>query len=230
MGDDMCSILIQFTGAKVLLTPFLYTLICTYPDANPRAHAGNEVEVAVRCLQTLRLPPPLLDLDTHLPEMPLPPLILVRLLSLLKRKDLRIDHGLQPIRLDGPVHLLKLQPGPHDQPAHRTHGCQRIDHGRRVLALAAQKADDGDQPVHAHRLQALRHGDVPADLDDVVHALAVGRELARRLAPGLVGLVVDDMRGAQVGEPLGLVVRGRRGDDARAGRDRELQRKHADAA
>jgi hypothetical protein len=62
-------------------------------------------------------------------------------------------------------------------------------------------------------VQALRHGALAADLDDVLDALAVGRQLARRLAPVRVLAVVDDVVRAELLEDGGFVGGGGGRDD-----------------
>jgi len=71
-------------------------------------------------------------------------------------------------------------------------------------------------------VQALRHGALAANLDDVLDALTVGRQLARRLAPARVFAVVDDVVGAELLEDCGLFGRRRGRDDGRPGGFGEL--------
>ena len=82
---------------------------------------------------------------------------------------------------------------------------QAIEVGGLVLAHAADEADDGDDAVNGDGLERLRHGRGPADLDDVLHAGAAGRQLLGLLAPVGRLLVVDDMVGAVLLQQLGLL-------------------------
>ena len=58
---------------------------------------------------------------------------------------------------------------------------------------------------------------------------AAGRRFLGRLSPVLVGLVVDDVVGAEFLEGFGLDIGGGGRDDAGAGRFGELQREYADS-
>ncbi|KAK3898974.1 squalene epoxidase-domain-containing protein [Staphylotrichum tortipilum] len=74
-----------------------------------------------------------------------------------------------------------------------------------VLGLGArQQANDGDDALHLDGAQALRHGPLAADLDDVLDALTAGRQRPRRLAPVQVLAVVDDVVGAEFLEDISL--------------------------
>jgi hypothetical protein len=81
---------------------------------------------------------------------------------------------------------------------------------------AAQEADNGDDALHFDRLQALSHGPLAADLNNVIDALLAGGQLASGLAPVRVLAVVDDVVGTEVLEDFSLL--GRRGgcDDSGA--------------
>lgn len=133
-------------------------------------------------------------------------------------------------------HLLKLLLRPHQHAPDRADGRQTIQHARLLLALdPAQKPDHADDALGFDRLERLRHGIRPADLDDMGRSLR-GRarmlrdDLLGRLAPGRVGAIVEDEIGAEVSERLGLVVRARRRDHARVQRLGELQREQAHPA
>lgn len=172
----------------------------------------------------------IINLDGQLAKVLLIPHVLVRLPGLLESEDPVVHHGLDPGRVDGLVHLLKLQPRPHQDAAHGADVVQAVEEARLVPAGAAEEADDGDGPLGPDGLERLRHRLGPAHFDHVRDPEAARRQALGRRAPALVGPVVDDVVRAEPPEHLGFGV-GRRGrDDARAGRFGELQREHAHAA
>ena len=60
-----------------------------------------------------------IHLDSELAEVFLIPHILVCVLGLLQRKHLFIHHRLDPIRINRPVHLFKLESAPHQKTSDR---------------------------------------------------------------------------------------------------------------
>lgn len=171
----------------------------------------------------------LLHLDCNLAEVLLIPHVLIRLLCLLQVKHLLVEDRVDVVSLDSCDHLLELLPASDVDASECADVAQCINSRHRRLH-AAQEADDGDDTLEFDSLHALLERCGAADLNDVVHASATGRQLLGRGAPVRVLLVVEDVVGAQLLHGLGLVGGGRGGDDLRAGSLGELQSEEADAA
>ena len=125
------------------------------------------------------------------------PHVLIRLLCRLEGENLLIDHRLDVIRLDGPVHLLKLDPRADEYTSDGADVHQGVQHRGLVLRLhAAQEADDADDAFVGDGVQTLLHGSRTADFDYVFDTVAA-RELLGCLAPVGVFFVVDDVVGAE---------------------------------
>ena len=109
-------------------------------------------------------------------------------------------------------HLFQLVLGTNIDAPHSKQPHQRVHQGL-LGARARQHANDRDDALHLDGVDALRHGTLAANLEDVLDAFAVVAQLARRLAPVRVLAVVDDVVGAELLEDLSLLGRRRGRDD-----------------
>ena len=106
--------------------------------------------------------------------------------------------------LDLLAHLFKLDPRSNVDTADDADARQRFEDA--VLGMgAAQEADDGDDALHLDGLQALSHGPLAADLNDMIDALLAGSQLASGFTPVRVLAVVDDVVGAELLEDFGFL-------------------------
>lgn len=130
------------------------------------------------------------------------------------------------VRLDGPHHVLHLRPRA-DIHAPRDADLGQCLQQRRVAlrVRVAQEPDDADDALEPDRLQALLQRAGSADVQHVVDALVVVRELTRRLAPVRILFVVDHVVGAQLLEEFEFIVRRCGSDDGGAGGFGELYTK-----
>lgn len=145
------------------------------------------------------------------------PLVLISVLQLLEREDLRIHHRVDIISFDRGVHSLELLPRSHQQTANGADVGQRIEHGGLRFGLeTTHETDDADHTLELDGGQGVGHGVGAADLDDVVHADAAG-QLLRGLTPLGIFLVVDDVVCSQLLQFLALLGGGCGRDDAGAG-------------
>jgi len=173
----------------------------------------------------------LVDLDAQLAEVLLVPHILVGLLSLIESEDLLINNGLNVVRLNGTVHLLKLLPASHQHTAYGADVVEALEESRLLLALGTtEETNDGDHAVERNGFEGLGHGVGSADFEDVLNTTAAGCELLGFLAPVGDFLVVDDVVGTESLELLALFGGGGGGNDLCASGFGELDREHADAA
>jgi hypothetical protein len=149
------------------------------------------------------------DSKCNLSKVLLIPLILVRLLDLVQRKDLGVDDGLDVVRLNGPVHLLKLLSTPNVNTPHRADRSKGFQHGRLFFSLdPAEETDDADDPVETDGLEGLGHGVGSTDLKDMLDP-TIASDLFGSFTPVLVFLVVDNVVGTEGFHTLGFF--GRRG-------------------
>lgn len=65
-------------------------------------------------------------------------------------------------------------------------------------ASTTQEADDTDDTLELDALEALAERTTAANLDDMIHTRTLGGQLAGRLAPVRIVLVVDDMVGSEL--------------------------------
>lgn len=100
---------------------------------------------------------------------------------------------------------------------------QRVkDAGLALGVNTTKETDDADHTLELDGLETLGKGASTANLDNVVSTRAVGSELAGRLAPVGVGLVVDNVVGTELLQLLGLRFRRGSGNDGRTGGFSEL--------
>lgn len=149
--------------------------------------------------------------------------ILIRLLHFLQRKHFVIHHGLNAAGIDRLVHLLKLQPTPHQYPPDCTDVVQALQETRLLLAHAAEETNDADDTLGLDGLEALGHGFGAADFEDVVDTEAVRGGRFGGGAPVGVVFVVDDGVGAEFAEGVGFGGGAGGGDDAGASGFGELR-------
>ena len=141
------------------------------------------------------------------------PLILVRLLDLVQRKDLGVDHGLDVVCLNRPVHLLKLLSTSHIHTPYRADRSKGFQHGWLLFSPdSTEETDDADDPVEANSLERLSHGVGSTNLEDMLDA-TIASNLLGGLSPVLVFLVVDDVIGTEGLDTLSLFGGGRGRDD-----------------
>ena len=79
----------------------------------------------------------LLNLNTHLAEMLLVPLILIGISGVLQVEDLFVDHRMDVIGLNGAVHLFKLQPRSYQETSDRANAVEAIEEARLIALCAA---------------------------------------------------------------------------------------------
>lgn len=144
------------------------------------------------------------DSDPHFSKVFSVPLVLVGLLDLVQRKDLRVDDRLDIVCLNGPVHLLELCPTAHVHPADHADVRQGVQDRGLLLSLhPSQEADHTDHSVKADGLERLGHGVGSADLDDVLDSTGAS-DLFGGIAPVLVFGIQDDVIGTERFDPVGL--------------------------
>lgn len=144
--------------------------------------------------------------------MLLVPLVLVGLLDLVQREHLVVDHRLDVIGLDGPVHLLELLPATHINTSDGADVGQGLEDRGLFLPLdPAQESNDADDPIEPDRLERLVHGVRPADFDDMLDPTR-SCDLLGGLSPVLIFGVEDDVVGADRLDSVSLGL-GRRGRD-----------------
>jgi hypothetical protein len=107
--------------------------------------------------------------DDSFPEMLLVPCILVGRFSILKVKDLVIHDWFDFIRIDGPVHLFKLQTRPYQDTSDYAAMHQRLQHT--WLFSLSQESDDGNYAVHLDCVQRLLHRPWTTNLEYVVDSI-----------------------------------------------------------
>lgn len=106
---------------------------------------------------------------------------------------------------------------------HGTDVAQRVEDAGLALGVNTTKeTDDADHTLELDGLETLGKSSSAANLDNVVHTRVVGGQLAGRFAPVGVGLVVDNVVGAELLQLLGLRVRRGSGNDSRTGGFSEL--------
>lgn len=110
-------------------------------------------------------------------------------------------------RLDRTNHI------PHHSLAANIHSANRADMAQSIedTGLASrvdtsQEPDDADHTLKLDAIEALLQRARTSNLDNVVYTHTSGRQLASRLAPVRICLVVDDMVGAQFLELLSFFV------------------------
>lgn len=170
-----------------------------------------------------------LNVDGDLAEVLLGPHVIVGLTCLLQGELRLIDNRVDVVGLDGGDHLLHLGLGPDENTAGGADAAEDIENSRLRLSTA-EETDDADNALHLDGGQRVLHGVGTADLDDVVHTLAVGGQALGRLAPVCVLLVVDDVVGTELLEHLTLLLGGSGGDHGGASGLGELQSEDADTA
>lgn len=149
--------------------------------------------------------------------------VLIRFLGLLQSKNLLVQNRMNIARLNRTVHLLKLQTRANKQATYGAEIRQGFEESRLLRAFPTNKTDDTDQTVDPNSLQGLGHSLRPADFDDVINS-AAACELFRGLAPVGRLLVVDNMVGAELPQPLRLFRGGCRRDNVRTSCLGELHR------
>lgn len=136
--------------------------------------------------------------------------VLIRFLGLLQSKNLLVQNRMNIACLNRTVHLLKLQTRANKQATYGAKIRQGFEESRLLGAFTTNKTDDGDQTIDPNSLEGLSHSLRTADFDDVINS-AAACELFCGLAPVGRLLVVDNMVGAELPQPLRLFRgRGRR--------------------
>src|SRR5947209_8291490 len=107
--------------------------------------------------------------DDSFPEMLLLPCVLVGSFGIFKLKDLVIHNWFDLIRIDGPVHLFKLQTRSYHDASDYTSMYQRLQHT--WLFSLAQEPDDGNYALRLDCVQRLLHRPWTANLEDVVDSV-----------------------------------------------------------
>ena len=167
---------------------------------------------------------PLLFVSTthNLGDRPSTHHILVRLFQLLQSKYFLVHHRLDPVCVNCLIHLLKLLPATDQGASDNACRLQHLQEARLVLAVSGQEANDRDHSVDLDSVERLFDGFGPSDFDDVVDAQATRTKLLGGLAPVLIGLVVDDVVGAELLESFGFCVAAGSCDDTSTGRFSKL--------
>lgn len=138
--------------------------------------------------------------------------VLIRPLDIVQRETLpAVHHGFNTVRINRPVHLLEHHPTAHVDAPHNTAPAQALQKARLLLLrrrwpAAAYESNDRDAAVHFDGFERLRHRLRSPNFDDVVDAQAAGRQLGGGGAPVWLGVVVDDVVGAEMGEESGFGV------------------------
>lgn len=161
--------------------------------------------------------------------MLLGPHVVVGLTCLLEGELLLVHDGVDVVGLDGGNHILHLGLGADEDAAGGADAAEDVQESRLGLG-AAEEADDADDALHLDGGQRVLHGVGTADLEDVVHTLAVGGQALGRLAPVGVLIVVYDVVGTELLEHLTLLLGRGGGDDRGASSLGELQGEDADTA
>lgn len=118
------------------------------------------------------------------------------------------------IRLDRLNHILHHGLPTNIHPTDRADVGQSIHDVRLALRVARTKeANQANDALELDALEGLLERAGTADLEDVIDTLTLGRDLAGRLAPVAVGLVVDYVVGAELPELLSLLGAGCCRDD-----------------
>lgn len=166
---------------------------------------------------------PLLDLDGDLSNVLLLPHVFIRFPGLFQGEHFLVDHRVNVVGLDGFHHVLHLSLRADIHASHRADPGESFQQCRVALRVrVAQESDDADNALELDRLQALLQSARSTNIQHVVNALIVVRELARRLSPVGILLVVDNVVGAQLLEELEFVVRRGSSDDGGTGGFGEL--------
>ena len=134
--------------------------------------------------------------------MLLVPHVLVRLFEFLKCENLLIYNGLDSVRIDSLIHGLELLPTPNENAPHNAYIAETLHKRRLVLRHTTKEADNADDTLRDDSCKALLHGSWATDLEDVMHAQAVRRELLRGGAPVWIRLIIYDMVGTKLLEDL----------------------------
>lgn len=83
------------------------------------------------------------------------PHVLIRILRLVNREHLLVDHRLDVIRLNGAVHILELQARPDKDATNGADIGEAVEIARLIALRATQEADDGNDAVDLDRLEGL---------------------------------------------------------------------------
>jgi hypothetical protein len=100
--------------------------------------------------------------------MLLVPHVLIRRFCILEAEDLVIHHWLDLVRIDRPIHVLKLHAGPYQDASDDASPYQCLYHTRLFPFALAQETDDGDDTLHLDCFQRLLHCTWAADLNDMI--------------------------------------------------------------
>ena len=157
------------------------------------------------------------------------PHVLVRLSGLLEAELVLVQHRVDIVLLDKGDHILHQVLGANIHTADNENLEQRL-HDALGRHLTTQQANRRHDALVLHRLDALPNSVLAAKLKDVIKALAISRQLPRRLAPVLILPIVNDMIRAKVLENLALLLARGRSDNVRTLRLGELQRKQTNTA
>ena len=84
-----------------------------------------------------------------------------------------VDHGLEPVRLDGSVHAGKYRTAAHVD-AIQVNGFPQNRKDIDTLAGLGKDADQVNVATNAYRIQRAREGSRAADLDDMICTLFTG--------------------------------------------------------
>ena len=143
--------------------------------------------------------------------------ILICITSLSKSEDLVVHDRVNVVGFNGPNHISHQLLAANIDTTDSADVAQSIQDARLLIRVeTTQEANHTDDTLELDSLEALLQSASSTDFNNVIHTCTFGGQLASRLAPVRVSLIVDDMIGAQLFKLRGLLVRRCRSDYGRS--------------